>query len=981
MSSTTRNRPALSADHQQLNDISRSVVEHCPDVREMAREAARDILRKHGLDSLEPDTVYWHRFNRTESSSLTFNGWEHLDTPIESLTLPQLVMRRFNANDQDNPDNLQAMSGFYTDGPEAQAYDEANEVRLLPQDVLEAFWTLDFKTRFNTRLTAFWQQYPDDFRTLAKANFIAKAIEDHSSAHLNSEQFTALMQAVGIDPKNPVTLATLKAPTRASRDIRIATLDIAGYEATDILRFVEPGGRQFMYVPGEVDGFHVFDTPDDLQWWLMTHTNEAANRARFMSHFPLAMHAEKDHATGLNHALDMMFSQWGPGTLKVINLNDQTITGDPFTHLRDSTRQRMHSDADYALHSNGELRKQMWMGYLKAFGQTFGALAALDWPIALAAVGAGLADVGLNIDQAIHGHTTAERKNGVIGAILGSIDVLFNSAFLLQAAAPEVGEIASESESAFGSNPVPGDLPESTPPPALDAGAQLPTLAVSPTEPDAGLLTFRTNELLDTMTPPPTEGRMQGVYIKSTGETFIRIEDEVYRVRFVNELNTWVIIDPQAPFSFQRNLPVRLNVDGTWQPMKGASLLGGGKVLTTLRGSQASVVLSPGPSMTPYDMPENLRQGMRSRVESPSNKPFEGYYATLDDNDPIERFFVIREELARDADAFYAGLELPQRPSIPDIPQNALPKTAIRQLYENHQGLVIGESHSSVASKQFLIDNMARLAKQNVRTLYLEHVLTDLHQVDLDTFARTGRMPKTLQSYLEDLDRGHFTDSTGTYTFQNLIRTANKYRMRIRAIDCMASYRVAGLPDPGRTVRLKLMNYFAHTVIAADEPARAGSKWVALVGNAHANTFKGVPGVAEIEGAVGLRVRDVPAGGMTGFGVDPGEDVLTAMGQPAGRVKSDLRLQMVTLGVRTHFLRTPTSLGYRLRRPGNFAIQRSGDSPQLIYKNQEGEVTYVPIQISDEHLSISSADWPLISGRRYASFEELAFALKLAGMT
>ena len=193
-------------------------------------------------------------------------------------------------------------------------------------------------TAASTRLTAFWQQYPKDFKTLAKANFIAKAIEDRSSAQLDSEQFTALMQAVGIDPKNPVTLATLKAPTRASRDIRIATLDIAGYEATDILRFVEPGGRQFMYVPGEVDGFHVFDTPDDLQWWLMTHTNEVDNRGRFMAHFALSTHAENSRQTGLHHALDLMFSHWGPHCPSLINQGNQWIAGDPFTQLRDATQ-------------------------------------------------------------------------------------------------------------------------------------------------------------------------------------------------------------------------------------------------------------------------------------------------------------------------------------------------------------------------------------------------------------------------------------------------------------------------------------------------------------------------------------------------------------------------------------------------------------------------------------------------------------------
>jgi len=41
----------------------------------------------------------------------------------------------------------------------------------------------------------------------------------------------------------------------------------------------------------------------------------------------------------------------------------------------------------------------------------------------------------------------------------------------------------------------------------------------------------------------------------------------------------------------------------------------------------------------------------------------------------------------------------------------------------------------------------------------------------------------------------------------------------------------------------------------------------------------------------------------------------------------------------------------------------------------------VPINVADEHLSIQSRDWPLISGRRYGSFEELAFAVQLAGMS
>lgn len=974
MPSITRDTPAISADQQALNDISRNVVESCPDLREMAREAARDILRKHDLGALEPDAVYWHRFDRTASSPRTFNGWEHLDPPVESLTLPQLVMRRFNANDQDSADTLQTMSGFYTAGPDAKRFNETNEVRLLPGDVMGDFWALDFKARFTDRMNTFWRDHAEDFRTLAKANFIAKAVEDRQSNTLNSEQLDALMGAVGVDMAQPITLAMLQSQTPLSTGVRVAKLDIAGYAASDILRIVESSGRQFLYVPGEVDAFHVFDTPDDLQWWLMTHTNELENRARFMSHFALSTHAETDHQTGLHHAIDLMFSHWGPGTQSVINRDDHTLTEDPFSHLRDATKARMEADAAFALHSNGELRKQMWMGYLQAFAKTFGSLAALDWPIALAAVGAGLADVGLNIDQAINGHTTSERKNGVLGAVFGSIDVLFNGLFVLQGVAVELPEAPVTEEAAT--------LPEA----AGTAGLPVTELevpsgnSVEPADDSNPLASFETNEVLDSYAPPATEGRMRGIYVSATGQTYISIDDFAYQVRYVSEMQHWVIIDPDNPFSFSRNVPVRLDGTGRWETMAGQGLRGGGGALGKLSGQGASVAPATAALPTPYDMPIDMREGLRARVESPQDRPFTGQYFSLVENDPIYEFFNVRQRLMADVNAFYADLHLPERPPVPTIAAEAAPKAALRQLYKDVQGLVIGESHSSVASKQFLIDNMEQLVKRNVRTLYMEHLLTDLHQADLDTFAQTGKMPETLKDYLNEMDWGHFTDDTGRYTFLNLVKTANRHRVRIRAIDCMASYRTAGLPDPEDNVRLKMMNYFANTVIRADQAAVRGSRWIALVGNAHVNTMNGAAGVAELEGVIGLRIEDVKPGEPVGYDIDPGETVVTAMGQPAGTVKGDIRLRMAVTGRRTVSLTPPMTLDSRLPKPGNFAMQRAGNAPELIHRNRAGALVHTPIIVEGTDVYIQRVEWPLISGRRFQSFDELAKALKLIGL-
>ncbi len=101
-----------------------------------------------------------------------------------------------------------------------------------------------------------------------------------------------------------------------------------------------------------------------------------------------------------------------------------------------------------------------------------------------------------------------------------------------------------------------------------------------------------------------------------------------------------------------------------------------------------------------------------------------------------------RERLNTAAQAFFKTPELPPRPTLPDLPANTTPADFIAQSYQHARGLIVCESHVEQSSKALLIDQMKALKQQGVKTLYMEHLFTDLHQADLDTFQRTAYRPQ-----------------------------------------------------------------------------------------------------------------------------------------------------------------------------------------------------------------------------------------------
>jgi hypothetical protein len=975
----------LPSDQQMLMTLAGQLTEDCPDMREMAREVAQQLLARHDLKALEPDNVYLHRFHTAVSSPRTFNGWQHLDQPFESLTLPQLVMHRFDAQARDNADVLSYLAGFYSDGPGKDVYDERNEVRLDPKDVLEYFWRIDFASGFKTRMTSFWAKHSEHFRTLAKANFMSKLLEacaqEPSSALARHGQDIA--HALVGETTWPPSLEALQQRVLPGGATRVCALDIGGYVATDILRLQLANGSQLIYMPGDVDGLHYFQNDQALFWWVLTNCTYVENRTRFLAHFSLDDREEADGKVGLNHLIDLLFHGWGNHDYSGLNTLDLTIEEDAFDWLRNKARKRMIDDAHFSLRSNADLRRQLWIGYLKAGLQVFGPMAAVSWPVALALVGAGIAEMGLNIYQAVHGHTTRERKAGTTGAIFAAIETLFNATFLLSAPGKPLDEFAEVAEAGAateeGEAPIPTEESahehsgEPTDESASEVAEAIETWVPQPFQPSerwAALRPFETNVVLG---GKPGTGFLEGIHLQD-GQFYALIDEMPYQVRFVPELKSWTIVDPENPFSFYKSLPIRLDGAGQWHPVERLGLNGG--MLSSLKiwGRPSARASVPPLAETPYAVPADLRASLKDV----SDDEITGARAFLDAPDrqaAIARFRQLRDQLAADAQTFMTTVQTPARPHIPELPANASSKYILKSLYNNSNGLVIGEAHSGLGSKRLLIDNMRQLRKLKVKTLYMEHFTTDFQQADLDTFNRTGVMPQELDRYVESQDVGHRTDPEGRYTFRQVLVSAQKNGVRIQSIDCMASYRQAWANPVSDVARQRMMNFHAHLIIEADQAARGSGKWIALVGSTHANTFHGVTGLAETEGAIGLRVEDRPIGEPDAYSADPGVDALDE-GGTVRHVQSDLRLRAAVLTTR------PPSPDFDslLVRPGDYAIERTQGEEYLINRSRDSTLRRTLIQRDGRFYYLERPDWPTIHERRFQNLGELHAQLRLRGM-
>ncbi|KWS10069.1 type III effector [Pseudomonas syringae pv. syringae] len=382
-----------------------------------------------------------------------------------------------------------------------------------------------------------------------------------------------------------------------------------------------------------------------------------------------------------------------------------------------------------------------------------------------------------------------------------------------------------------------------------------------------------------------------------------------------------------------------------------------------------------------YEMPPDTRTTLH-RLANFEKKGLDMEYFFEDiELDTVRNTFDLRRKnLQKDA-AGISAAQLPPRPTLPAIEPQTSTAGLLETLYRHTEGLVIGESHSSVASKKLIIDNLPLLSQQNVKTLYMEHLLSDLHQADLDRFLETGQMSKTLLHDLKTLDRGHHTDPNGVYTFERLIIKARQQGLEIRAIDCASSYHLKGIAEDEPLIRQQMMNYFASRTIRRHQDVMGSHKWIALVGNSHSNTYQGVvPGIAELEGGIGLRVVDVAPGHSRGITLDQGELVSGGIADDKVYIKADYRVEMEV--PRPQPARLP-SIEKRLSRPGMFLVQEGeGNLQTIVHRARDTWIHRTPVLRNAEgKLYIERLRWPRIHLKPFDDIDALVAALEAMNLT
>ncbi len=260
--------------------------------------------------------------------------------------------------------------------------------------------------------------------------------------------------------------------------------------------------------------------------------------------------------------------------------------------------------------------------------------------------------------------------------------------------------------------------------------------------------------------------------------------------------------------------------------------------------------------LAPFEMKEDLRRTVRDRKE------------TLR--------VVLKPVFWEKTDIFFKSLPKKlKKKSIKDV--NELLETSF----------IVGENHSDVSPKKFIIKNMQALKAAGFTTLYLEHLYYDDQKL-LDDYLKTGVMDEKLKEHLQKLDRKHgvpdeltiagdeiefgdedvgdaqkespYFQEWDKFNFMALVEAARTADIRIVAIDVKAVYESQEVLNntsfallykdstSESTKRMQCMNYTAQAIIRREQAKKedAGEKWLAIMGNAHVNKQVGVPGVADI---------------------------------------------------------------------------------------------------------------------------------------
>ena len=284
--------------------------------------------------------------------------------------------------------------GFYRVDASHAVYDERNEVRLDPQQVLTAFWRLDFAGRYTEALGAFRARHGEDYCVLARARFMAAVGQSGLSEHERQELMGVTLAA----PALPTTVKALRLARQASAQSGWNALVIGGISAKLMFLRKLKTGRLCLYLADVQAVVQVFDDRHAFQEWMADQAATTVGRERLVRLFVGDGVLAQSLRPRLRNYFKLLAQSRGDTAIL-----GQSIEGDLFVRLRDAVMDDLTRDAHERLTTNAQLRKAEWLAGVQAASFVIAPMAPFGWPVILASLGLGTASLALHLDRAING--------------------------------------------------------------------------------------------------------------------------------------------------------------------------------------------------------------------------------------------------------------------------------------------------------------------------------------------------------------------------------------------------------------------------------------------------------------------------------------------------------------------------------------------------------------------------------------------------
>lgn len=320
---------------------------YLPDLKNLAATLLKEKIQEKFQLHIDPDKTSFKRFDSASSSSKTFTGWEHTGEPVEEGTLTQYLFSNFPASAQENLISLDALCGIYTISAEPEkAFNEKNEVKILPSDFVKLVWEIDFYQHAKTIIS---DSFSDPDVHIKK--YFTDFILGLSMSALDSDAAQDVLNGAGI---------------LSDREINVSFFDINGYEADNAFIFHnKKSGRVTLYLPGYEPQFIAFSNLYEMRLWVVSSCANPQKQERIASHFRLYARQDGVFRSGVDSWLQKLRTE--PQLYEKIAIQHAAIRQKSFFQTYfNQMKAKSLADLDVLIKSDAEVRRDMWENYVDA---------------------------------------------------------------------------------------------------------------------------------------------------------------------------------------------------------------------------------------------------------------------------------------------------------------------------------------------------------------------------------------------------------------------------------------------------------------------------------------------------------------------------------------------------------------------------------------------------------------------------------------